>query len=142
MTIQVRCSKCKVVNRVQVNGRIPKCGRCGTSFAKGTVFIPPDELHLLVEGLGDDSDREYVIKKFLRTESQKKWLQEQDITITQLLTGKATIEQSDYAHDNIYPDWNAKVGQKIFGTGGRASDLFKETAKRLKDFGINDIKWE
>jgi len=114
------CRHCKAKNRVKLRDdhKMPHCGECKKPLGLGTVFIPHDELHVLLDGAGDEGDSVNVIKMFLRTDDQKQWMDDQDVSIEDILNGRTYERHMKYIHEELFPDWNRKVGKKIFGFGG------------------------
>jgi len=56
-----------------------------------------------------------IIKSYLRTEEQRKWMYNQDLSIADILNGRfhgteatVTIIQS------MFNDWNEKIGKRLF----------------------------
>jgi hypothetical protein len=56
-----------------------------------------------------------AIKKHLRTDEQRKALAEADISIEDMLNGRVANEAAMFVIDNIFNEWNAKLGHKAFG---------------------------
>ena len=77
------------------------------------VTIPPEQIAAyLSDGRDDEEWTIKVIKKYLRTAEQKAWLDAHDYSIEDALSGRTYGEQEI---DEMYADWNAKLGVKAFG---------------------------
>lgn len=59
-----------------------------------------------------------AIKKYLRTENQRDWLHDHDLTIEDLLNGRYPIKIGDEVERLFYRQWNTKLGWKAFGFYG------------------------
>jgi hypothetical protein len=68
---------------------------------------------------GDFCEEKYLveaIKKYLRTEEQRKRLFEVDISIEEMLNGRYQgTARNCKVVQGIYDEWNAKLGFKAFG---------------------------
>ena len=62
-----------------------------------------------------DEWEEEIIKRNLRTPQQKAWLDQHDLTITNILEGRTPIHLSSQLVPLFFQDWNAKLGKHIFG---------------------------
>ena len=113
------CRHCKTRNRVKLRDdhKMPICGECKKPLGLGTVFIPSDELRIVTEGADNEGDLVNVIKTFLRTEEQRKWMSENDVSIEDILNGRTYDRHQKFIHEKLFPDWNLKVGKKSFGFG-------------------------
>jgi len=63
-----------------------------------------------------ESDTVRFIKAHLRTPEQKKWLDEQDLSIEDILNGRfgAVDGQEAYIQGKLFVDWNTKLGRTYF----------------------------
>jgi len=66
--------------------------------------------------LNPDSEENTIdfIKTYLRTEEQRNWLHEQDLTLADILNGRFNGRQESRVKA-IQAEWNEKLGQKVFG---------------------------
>jgi hypothetical protein len=73
---------------------------------------PEQIVQWLQDGIDDQHWEVEVIKRHLRTQPQKVWLEEQDMSISDLLGGRKphTLDVQW-----IFDDWNKKLGVKQFG---------------------------
>ena len=55
-----------------------------------------------------------LIKKYLRTDAQKSWLSVEDLTISDILSGRFNENQEPIVQ-SFFDDWNNKLGSKHFG---------------------------
>ena len=55
------------------------------------------------------------IKKYLRTEEQRTWLYEQDLSLEDVLDGRTNDVHGVYIRGVMFPDWNTKLGRHVFG---------------------------
>lgn len=62
----------------------------------------------------DEDDTNRFIKAHLRTPEQKKWLDEQDLSLSDVNHGRFTEAQEPFII-KMHEDWNTKLGRKIFG---------------------------
>jgi hypothetical protein len=76
-------------------------------------MIPTEIMEQFREGFDDEPYLVAAIKKYLRTPEQKAIMAARDITIEDLLNGRVEGDQSIY--DSIFKEWNATLGEKIFG---------------------------
>lgn len=67
----------------------------------------------------ENGEEEHVvplIKKYLRTQEQKLFLVEHDITIEDVLNGRVEhFDGYEQFREAMFADWNAKLGKKHFG---------------------------
>lgn len=54
------------------------------------------------------------VKAHLRTPEQKKWLDEQDLSIEDVFNGRFGAGQEEYV-EKMFDEWNTKLGRKHFG---------------------------
>jgi hypothetical protein len=74
----------------------------------------PEQIVQWMEDALDGEEWEIeVIKRHLRTSEQKTWLEQNDITISDVLNGRTTIGLD--VEKMLFNDWNAKLGVKVFG---------------------------
>jgi len=74
-----------------------------------------EEVHLLMGGNGEEYAVMFI-KAHLRTPAQKEWLDSQDLSIEDVLNGRFGDKPDHEAYiDNMFVEWNAKLGQKVFG---------------------------
>ena len=62
-----------------------------------------------------DEWEEEIIKRNLRTPQQKAWLDQHDLTITNILEGRTPLSLSSQIISLFFQDWNAKLGKHVFG---------------------------
>lgn len=56
-----------------------------------------------------------TIKKYLRTEEQRKLMFEHGFSIEDMLNGRVEGVEADALVDPIFAEWNAKLGHHAFG---------------------------
>lgn len=69
------------------------------------------------EACGFGEDERYLvdaIKRFLRTEEQKQYLYEKDLTIADLLNGNHLADMTDELIEKFFKPWNDILGWKHF----------------------------
>ena len=76
--------------------------------------IPEEECRLLINGSGEEYTVA-IIKKYLRTPEQKNWMNQNDISIEDMLNGRVEGEENDQVVDQVFDSWNKILGQKVFG---------------------------
>ncbi len=85
----------------------------GSSGIPAGMHPTPEQIvQWMQDGLDDEEWELEVIKRHLRMPEQKAWLEQNDLTISDLLNGRAPISLN---HQWIFDDWNKKLGVKQFG---------------------------
>ena len=57
-----------------------------------------------------------IIKEYLRTDEQRRWMETQDLTIADILNGRfCGTEATVMIIESMFRDWNEKIGKRIFG---------------------------
>jgi len=78
--------------------------RVGASPEEADRFLNPD----------DEPDLVFFIKKYLRTPEQKTWLDQNDISIQDVLNGRTESQFEDKIQE-LFNSWNEKCGFHQFG---------------------------
>lgn len=92
-----------------------QAARAAEEARRKACLVPftEEEFHLW-----EQADEEYVvplIKKYLRTEAQKKEMNDFDITIEDMLNGRVAGEDAQKFVATTFMLWNARLGYKHFG---------------------------
>jgi hypothetical protein len=74
---------------------------------------PEQIVQWMQDGIDDIRYEIEVIKRHLRTPQQKQWLEDNDITINDALTGG--VENGLDVEANLFDAWNMKLGVKVYG---------------------------
>lgn len=84
-----------------------------TGVPAGTDPTPEQIVQWMEDALDGEEWEIEVIKRHLRTSEQKAWMDQHDVSISDVLNGR-TLAGLDVT-GMLFDDWNAKLGVKMFG---------------------------
>lgn len=107
---------------VYIVGECPEVGWLLGDYDPTSSGIPagikptPEQIVAYLHNPDDDEHWEFdVIKMHLRTPQQKAWLEQHDLTLADILHGQAPINLSAQLVSVFFQDWNAKLGEQMYG---------------------------
>ena len=84
------------------------------------VQLDERERNVMFEGAGDEQEIVEIIQKHLLTPEHKAVLEQHSLNVYDVLNGRfgnaaRTTEVGLFVTDILFPDWNGKLGQQVFG---------------------------